>query len=226
MMGSPTTESGRDDDETLHSVTLTKPFYCGKYEVTAGQWWIVMGNKPTDSDEVNPSAPVDAVSWDTCQMFLKKLCQLEGVPEGTYRLLTEAEWEYACRAGTDTALYNGDLTVTSGQCRNLDQVGWYAANSKNMTHAVGQKKPNAFGLYDMHGNAWEWCQDSYLMYPSSSVIDPTGEVSGITPYHVLRGGGSCVEASLCRSSNRIKIESHEAFWPLGLRLAATAPSLP
>jgi formylglycine-generating enzyme required for sulfatase activity len=223
-MGSPSRESGRDDDETQHQVTLTKPFYCGKYEVTQGQWEAVMGSNPSYLKKAGRDAPVENVSWEDCQAFLKKLCQMEGVPQGTYRLLTEAEWEYACRAGTSTGLCNGDLTSTTGHDRNLDEVGWYDENSGSQSHTVGQKKPNGWGLYDMHGNVWEWCGDWYGDYASDSVPDPLGPPSGVQ--RVDRGGSWGDYAGYCRSANRdycVRDSSHRL---IGLRLARITPSYP
>jgi C1A family cysteine protease len=159
-MGSPAREAGRDKDETLHQVTLTQAFYCGKFEVTQGQWQEVCGSNPSRFADAGPDAPVETVTWEECQTFVRALCEMEGVPEGTYRLLTEAEWEHACRAGSTTAYGFGDSVSALGQ------YAWYSDNGDSQTHPVGQTLPNAFGLYDMHGNVWEWCADWYGEYPS------------------------------------------------------------
>ncbi|MBP5320757.1 MAG: formylglycine-generating enzyme family protein, partial [Kiritimatiellae bacterium] len=134
--------------------------------------------------------PVEQVSWEDCQEFIAKGNKELGLE---FRLPTEAEWEYACRAGT-TGAYGG----TGG----LDEMGWYSNNSGSKTHSVGQKKPNAWGLYDMHGNVWEWCADWYDDYPPGSVTDPTGPAFGGN--RVLRGGGWCNLALHCRSAYRLR----------------------
>jgi formylglycine-generating enzyme required for sulfatase activity len=137
---------------------------------------------------------VETVSWDDCQAFLKKF-------GAGARLPTEAEWEYACRAGTTTALNNGKkLTSTEGQCPNLDEVAWYDKNSGGKTHPVGQKQPNAWGLYDMHGNVWEWCADWYGAYPTGAATDPQGSQTG--SFRVLRGGSWYYFAYNCRVAYR------------------------
>ncbi|MBR0237028.1 MAG: SUMF1/EgtB/PvdO family nonheme iron enzyme [Thermoguttaceae bacterium] len=183
MMGSPSSESGRDNDETQHQVTLTKGFWMMETEVTQKQWKAVMGNNP--SNFKGDDLPVESVSWNDCQEFCKKCTQL-GLP---VQLPTEAQWEYACRAGT-TGAYSG----------NLDEMAWYWDNSNKTTHSVGTKKPNAWGLYDMHGNVWEWCQDWKADYPSGSVTDPAGPSSGSV--RVIRGGSWCYIARFCRSAIR------------------------
>ncbi len=178
MMGSPPDEAGRDDDEMQRQVTITKSFYLQTTEVTQGQWERVMGKNPSYEKDCGDGCPVEAVSWNDVQGFLKKLNQKEGTNK--YRLPTEAEWEYACRAGSTTAFCFGDVV------RELGEYAWYDGNSEGRTHPVGQKKPNAWGLYDMHGNVWEWCQDWYGDYPSGDVTDPKGPPSG--KYRVWRGG--------------------------------------
>ena len=196
-MGSPGDEAGRKDEETQHRVRLTQGFYLGKYEVTQGQWEKVMGNNPSFFKKAGKDAPVEMVSWDDCQAFVAKL----SADGGEFRLPTEAEWEYACRAGTKPALNNGkDLTPTTGRCRNLDEVGWYDDNSGNTTHPVGQKKPNAWDLYDMHGNVGEWCNDFYGEYPAGEVTDPVGPTAARG--HVARGGSWHGTAGGCRSACR------------------------
>ena len=174
-MGSPTDELGRDDNEIQHQVTLTKPFYIQTTEVTQAQWQAVMGNNPSSNSSC-ANCPVETVSWNDAQDYIAKL-NTRG--EGTYRLPTEAEWEYAARAGSTTAFANGNITVTGSGCDPiLDLIGWYVYNAGAQTHPVGQKVANNWGLYDMHGNVWEWCQDWFGDYPSSAVTDPTGPTSG------------------------------------------------
>ena len=189
MMGSPSNESGRYDSEKQHSVTLSG-FQMMTTEVTQAMWTAVMGSNPSRWEGDN--LPVENVSWTDCQDFINKLNQRD--PGKNYRLPTEAEWEYSCRAGTTTLFHSGDRDS------DLDRVGWYDGNSGGKTHPVGQKQPNAWGLYDMHGNVWEWCQDCYGDYPSGSVTDPRGPSSG--SYRVYRGGSWRNNARCCRSANR------------------------
>ena len=178
MMGSPSNESGRDNDEKQHRVTLTKGYYMQTTEVTQRQWKAVMGSNPSGFKNCGDDCPVEKVSWKDVQAFIEKLNQREG--GNKYRLPTEAEWEYAARAGSTTRFSFGD---NEGR---LGEYAWYNSNSGSKTHSVGQKRPNAWGLYDMHGNVREWCQDWYDDYPSGSVTDPTGPHSGSR--RVLRGG--------------------------------------
>jgi formylglycine-generating enzyme required for sulfatase activity len=185
MMGSPVSETGRRDIETQHEVTLTKPFYMGKYEVTQEQWQVIMGSNPSEKKGVK--WPVGNVSWNDCQDFIRKL---NAKTNGGYRLPTEAEWEYACRAGTNTAYSFGD-SLTLGDAN-------YGPGGKSV--AVGSYKPNGFGLYDMHGYVWEWCEDWYSSYPTQAVIDPMGPATGT--YRVLRGGGFNNNKLSARSSGR------------------------
>jgi formylglycine-generating enzyme required for sulfatase activity len=175
VMGSPPDEPRRDDDEKQHEVVLSKPFYLQTTEVSQGQWKEVMGDimdNPSYFEECGDDCPVESVSWDMAQEFIGKLNQMEGTNK--YRLPTEAEWEYACRAETKTPFY-------TGECISTDQANYngnYPAKNcpkeeyRKKTVKVGSFQPNAWGLYDMHGNVWEWCQDWYGDYPSKSVPDP------------------------------------------------------
>ncbi len=216
-MGSPTDEPDRESDETQHEVTLSKGFYIQITEVTQGQWKAVMGSNPSQKSDCGDDCPVESVSWDDVQGFIEKLNQTEGTDK--YRLPTEAEWEYACRAGTTTAFANGDVTETvwCGYDPNLDQMGWYCGNSDNKTHPVAQKEPNDWGLYDMHGNVKEWCQDWKGDYPSSPVTDPTGPSSGT--YRVFRGGSWGNVAGHCRSAIRGWHDPDYRDHGLGFRVA-------
>ncbi|MCY3024062.1 MAG: bifunctional serine/threonine-protein kinase/formylglycine-generating enzyme family protein [Planctomycetota bacterium] len=207
LMGSPETEEGRNKDETQHEVMITKPFYMGKYEVTQEQHEAVTGKNPSTVEGVKN--PVWMVSWYDAQDFCKKatailspdrkvaekpLADARG-SQFVVRLPTEAEWEYACRAGTRTRFCSGDADSA------LADVAWYRPNSGNNTHPAGQKKPNAWDLYDMHGNVWEWCQDWYDDgYPRGAATDPKGATSGNR--RVLRGGCLNDLPVSCRSARR------------------------
>ncbi len=221
-MGSPPDEAPRGRDETQHEVTLTKAFYCGKYEVTQGQWESVMGSNPSNFTRVGRDAPVEQVSWKDCQVFVNKLCQTESVPEGTYRLLTEAEWEYACRAGTTTPFcYGNDLDSSMA---NFGTSSGRKGQYRRTTVKVGTFRPNGWGLYDMHGNVWEWCQDWHGEYSCGSVTDPPGPASG--DHRVHRGGSWGHDARNCWSALRYGSTPGNRFDSLGVRLARTAPSYP
>ncbi|MCU0915425.1 MAG: formylglycine-generating enzyme family protein [Planctomycetes bacterium] len=216
-MGSPVTEVGRSAGEVQHPVTLTQAFYCGKFPVTQGQWQRVMGTNPSSFPDTDPNAPVESVSWQDCQAFAKKLCEKEGVPEGTYQLLTEAQWEYACRAGTTSAYCFGDSDA-------LLQVYAWTLGSAEAPQAVGQKRANAFGLYDMHGNVREWCQDWYGAYPADAQTDPCGPVSGLS--RVVRGAGWDQGSAYHRSASRLGLATGSRSDSLGLRLARFLASSP
>ena len=185
MMGSPEDEVGRFDDEALHQVTITKPFYMQTTPVTQGQWEALMGNNPSyfKGDDL----PVECVSWDDCQEFIQRLSQSG---DGIYRLPTEAEWEYACRAGTSTPFVIGNGRDLDSTQANFDGNYPYGAGRKGLyreqTTPVKSFAPNAWGLYDMHGNVWEWCQDWYGDYLIGAVSDPQGPSSGV--FRVHRGG--------------------------------------
>ena len=218
-MGSPTSEISRASDETQHQVTLTKGFYLGVTEVTQWQWKAIMGSNPSYFGSCGDDCPVEAVSWNDCQEFIEKLNQQIG--SNKYRLPTEAEWEYACRAGTETPFYFG-MCLSTDQANyngNYPYSGCAQGVYRDTTISVKSFSPNAWGLYDMHGNVYEWCQDWYGSYPTGSVSDPDGPSSG--SHHVIRGGSWSDDSSLCRSADRYD------YWPgytnrhLGFRLART-----
>jgi len=210
MMGSPPDEKYRDNDERQHRVTLTKGFYLQTTEVTQRQWKTVMGNNP--SQFTGDNLPVESISWEDCQEFIRRLNQKEGMDK--YRLPTEAEWEYACRAGSRSTFSFGDDPA------QLGEYAWFGLTSKRTTHPVGQKKPNAWGLYDMHGNVWEWCQDWYGEYSSGDVVDPEGPPTDT--YRVNRGGCWFVLTSYCRSANRYYYSPRSTSRHLGFRVALRA----
>lgn len=201
LMGSPEDEVGHRDDETQHRVTITQGFWLGKYPVTQAQWEAVMGSNP--SRFKGSDLPVESVSWNHISEsggFLEKINGFAST-EGFFSLPTEAQWEYACRAGTTTALNSGkNLTSEDRTCSNLDEVAWYYQNSGDETHPVGQKKANSWGLHDMHGNVWEWCVDWHDDYTDEAQVDSRGPDSGTV--RVFRGGGWCYSASLCRVAFR------------------------
>ena len=202
LMGSPAGEADRDDDEVQHHVTLTKAFWLGKYEVTQGQWKAVMGDNP--SNFTGDGLPVEKVSWEDAMEFCGKLDRMDGnKPRGyVYSLPTEAQWEYACRAGTTTATAYGE-SLSSRQA-NFDGDNPYGGAPKgpylSKTTPVGSYRPNAWGFYDMHGNVREWCQDRYGDYPGSSVSDPEGPSTGAS--RVGRGGSWGNVGRYCRSADR------------------------
>ena len=211
QMEAPAWRGGRSGDRSLHMVHISQPFYLGKYEVTQEQWRAVLGDNPSHFTDCGDTCPVENVSWDDAQAFIEALNLREGGQ--AYRLPTEAEWEYATRAGTRTTYSFGNR-----QSR-LGLYGWYEDNAENTTHPVGSKRPNEWGLYDLHGNVWEWVADWYDDYPTSRVTDPRGPSSGT--HRVIRGGGWRHEARDCRSASRgIGLPAFRSGY-VGLRLART-----
>jgi formylglycine-generating enzyme required for sulfatase activity len=200
-MGSPTNEVDRFDNEGPQTaVTISRGYWMGKYLVTQGDYLALMGSNPSfftgDSNR-----PVETVNWFDATNYCDQLTQQERsagrIPTNSvYRLPTEAEWEYACRGWTSTRFSYGDDPGYT----NLTNYAWDFDNSSNMTHPVGQKLPNPWGLYDMHGNVWEWCQDWYGLYPGGIALDPQGSPLG--SYRVIRGGYWDGGATLCRSAMR------------------------
>jgi formylglycine-generating enzyme required for sulfatase activity len=201
-------DGGSGDEKPVHLVTIRQSFYMGKYEVTQAQWQAVMGNNPSGFKDCGGNCPVEQVSWDDAQNFINKLnASNDGF---RYRLPTEAEWEYACRAGT-TGDYAG----------NLSEMAWYSENSGNKTHAVGGKQPNAWGLGDMHGNVWEWCQDWYHETYYGAPSDGSAWVSGgEQKYRVLRGGSWNHVATFLRSANRSRDSPDSRYFGNGFRVVA------
>jgi len=190
-MGSPSSEKGRNEYEgPVHEVRITKPFYMGKYEVTQAQWKVVMGTTLSQQHDKakslwllkgeGPEHPMYYVTWEDATEFCKRLGR-------EFRLPTEAEWEYACRAGSRTRFHYGDDPNNS----ELDRYAWYYSKSDNQTHPVGRKKPNPWDLYDMHGNVNEWCSDRYVIisnYENAGSVDPTGPAFSKSFSCVYRGG--------------------------------------
>lgn len=205
MMGSI---NGNSDEKPAHQVTIREGFYMGRHEVTQRQWQAVMGNNP--SGHKGESRPVETVSWNDAQEYISKLNAQDD--EYSYRLPTEAEWEYACRAGT-TGDYSGVL----------DSMAWHSNNSGGRTHPVGQKQPNGFGLYDMHGNVREWCEDSYHSTYAGAPTDGSAWVSSgdRQQYKVSRGGSWDDSASGLRcASRRREAPDQRLRGVIGFRLVA------
>ncbi len=214
VMGSPDSESERGADEVRHRVTISRPFYLGVYEVTQAEYKSVTGRNP--SAHKGPTNPVEQVNWDEANEFCRKLSELpaEKAAGHRYRLPTEAEWEYACRAGTTTAYGFGNDKVL------LHEFGWFSGNSGvTRLHPVGRKKPNAWGLYDMHGNVWEWCHDWYGPFTNDHVVDPTGPTSG--DVRVDRGGSWHYIGRFCRSASRYRFTPAQRISVLGFRVLRT-----
>lgn len=218
-MGSPTNEVDRSDFEGPQTaVTISRGFYMGRNEVTQEEYLALMGSNPSFFNGVRPDLPdvtttdfgtdlkrpVERVSWGDATKYCSRLTQQEraagGIPiNSVYQLPTAAEWEYACRGWTSTRFSYGDDPGYT----NLTNYAWYAANSGGITHPVGQKLPNPWGLYDMHGNVREWCQDWFDTYLGGIATDPRGPATG--SYHVLRGGSWAYSGSLIRSASRLFI---------------------
>lgn len=215
MMGSPEDELGRDNDEMQHEVTLTEGYYMQTTPVTQGQWETVMGNNPSIYPDCGDDCPIGNVSWNMAQDFIGQLNALEDTDR--YVLPTEAQWEYAARAGSNTAFANGQITNILDD-PVLEGMGWYMYNSEGSVQFVAQKDPNAWGLYDMHGNVWEWVADWYGSYPSSAVIDPIAPTPESAIFRVVRGGSYTSLARHCRSANREKFPHDYSGHGVGFRL--------
>jgi formylglycine-generating enzyme required for sulfatase activity len=220
LMGSPSEEKDRNADETLHEVSITRPFYLGVYAVTQEQYIAVMGVNPSTFKE-DVKNPADSVSWESAEDFCRQLSFLRGC---IARLPTEAEWEYACRAGTRTPFSCGK-TLDAANIRfhlpeeeETNGMVW-----QQMTRRSGDFPPNAWGLYDMHGNVWEWAADYYGTYPEGPAIDPRGALHGA--YRVLRGGSWLNCAKTARSAMRGKTAADTVFSDIGFRVAVEAESL-
>jgi formylglycine-generating enzyme required for sulfatase activity len=224
--GSPPSERGREDDEVLHEVTLTRNFFLAEFEVTQTLWQEIMGTNP--SDTTCASCPVANVSHDEALAFCNRLSSRDGLQPcynqsvwnpaaDGYRLPTEGEWEYACRAGTTTAFCSG--AISSLDCDlsvPLELVGHYCYDGDDV-HSVGGRLANGWGLYDMHGNVWELCWDWYDAYAAGPLTDPAGPTHG--RQRVIRGGGWNSTAQLCRSASRSGVLPTWRAPSIGLRLA-------
>ena len=218
-MGSPDDEVGRRDDEgPQHWVELTYGYWLAAVPCTQTEWEAVTGKNPSRFKGAN--RPVEQVSWDDCQAFCQRLAERR--PGLEVRLPTEAEWEYACRAGTESAYNDGSVcTDPEGKDPALARLGWFRENSDRQTHDVGRLEPNAWGLHDMHGNVWEWCQDWYGDYAAEEQRDPVGPDMG--HFRVFRGGSWSYWARLCRSACRYRNSPVNRWLNLGFRLVAVQP---
>lgn len=213
LMGSPGTEYGHNSygDETLHEVTLTRPYYLGVYEVTQAQYEAVMGENPTDPVNLGPAKPVDHVRRADAVTFCERLSARFG---RTFRLPTGAEWEHACRAGTDTAYWHGD------DASALPMYAWYDQGAR-ISHDVGLLRPNPWGLFDMNGNLWEWIRDRYGDYPSAPQIDPAGPETGSDGD--MRGGCAYNGDTFQRSASRHAIHTEYTDSAIGFRVLLETP---
>jgi formylglycine-generating enzyme required for sulfatase activity len=237
MMGSPGSEIGPENKQTQHEVTISKDYYLGVTEVTQGQYEKVMGTNPSffqgdkvaernpDTDRVikevdSSNHPVEQVSWGDAIDFCKKLSDLPGEKAAgrVYRLPTEAQWEYACRAGSKSAYSFGESS------KSLGDYAWFAGKSNGQTHPVGEKKATAWGLYDMQGNVFEWCSDWYDEYPKGAVSDPTGPKEG--SLRVFRGGCWDGVAELCKSADRAWGLPSSRIYGIGFRVALSSSGIP
>ncbi len=220
MMGAPRDERGLDGDEMpQHQVTITQPYYLGKYVITQAQWELMMGENPSYYGG-HPNHPVESFTWNNCKAFIESL---NGLELGTFRLPTEAEWEYACRAGTTTRFSFGDALECSDEdefCELADQYMWWGGNDEIGGNAeapreVGLKLPNPWGLYDMHGNVLQLCQDWYGYYTRGSQVDPQGPETGTL--HAARGGFYDFSFKYCRSATH-HVMHNSGYYHYGVRL--------
>lgn len=219
VMGSPETEIRRDVNEIQHEVTLTQPFYLQSTEVTQQQWAAVMGTYPSHFENCGMDCPVENVRYSDVKKFLKRLNQMESTIH--YRLPTEAEWEYAARAGTNSAFFNGPMVIEGDFSTNpyLDSVGWYYRNSRHAPHRVAQKSANAWGFFDMHGNVWEWCSDWQRPYPFHAEMDPKG--AKFAKAKIRRGGSWAYYPEYNRSAYRSWFDPEDTKPDIGFRVAIT-----
>ncbi len=216
VAGSPLGEAGREAGETAHQVTLTGNFWLGAFEVTQAEWARVMGSNPSHFHSADGRLPVEQISWFEVQDFLRRLAVVSA--GNTFRLPTEAEWEYACRAGSATAYATGSRLTTADA--NINSDASVRPADRGGTRSVGSFQPNAWGLYDMHGNVWEWTSDEICAYPSPPVVDPRGVCgSGLK---VIRGGSWHFTADSARCALRYTHRPQDRGFSLGFRVVREA----
>lgn len=209
----PSCPARNDVERPVHQVTISEDFWMGQFDITQKQWQDVMGNNPSFNQAAGSNAPVEQVSWNDVQSFLAKVNAMQ--TRWTVRLPTEAEWEYAAKAGGTGETYGP-----------LDEIAWYKDNGNRTTHPVGQKKPNAFRLYDMLGNVWQWCQGWFGPYPSDAVTDPLGAPTGDA--HPIRGGCYYCDAVHERDARRNRDPGDHSARSIGFRIVAVTrePTVP
>jgi formylglycine-generating enzyme required for sulfatase activity len=211
IMGSQFDEPGRGEDEAPLRVNITKGYFLQTTEVTQQQWENVMGNNPANFNECGGDCPVENISWLDAKRFIDRLNRLEQTT--AYRLPTEAEWEYAARAGNQGWFcFGNDQNI-------FNEYAWYKGNSDGRTQAVAQKKPNAWGLFDVHGNVWELCQDWDGTYPAGTATDPSGPSKGY--YRVARGGAWYYPMLHARNANRFYVLEDDENYTVGFRIVMT-----
>ncbi|MGB7218643.1 MAG: formylglycine-generating enzyme family protein [Vicinamibacterales bacterium] len=214
-MGSPASEAGREAQETPHDVVISRPFYLGKFEVTQAQWQAVMGSNPSWFPSEDRNVPVEQINWYEAQEFVERLTLQS--PGSRFRLPTEAEWEYAARAGTSSAYSTGStLTVEQANYDGRYEPGGTPEAFRGRPVAVGSFPPNAWGLHDMHGNVWEWCEDNHCPYASGPAVDPLIRCG--SPLRVIRGGSWYFRADSARSALRYTHRPIDRGFSLGLRI--------
>jgi formylglycine-generating enzyme required for sulfatase activity len=222
VMGSPASEAGRELQEVQHEVVISRPFYLGKFEVTQGQWQTVMHANPSWFQAGDKNMPVERINWFEAHEFVNRLASQS--PGSTFRLPTEAEWEYAARAGT-TSAYSTGATLTTRQA-NYDDPPSRGPTAEREAGGrpvrVGSFPPNAWRLHDMHGNVWEWCEDELCQYPTGRVIDPVGQCG--SPLKVIRGGSWYFGADSARSALRYTHQPMDRGFSLGLRIVRESAS--
>lgn len=212
LIGSPNDEPGHSPAETQHLASFLKPFYLAVTEVTQQQWDAVMGPNANPSHFRLPQRPVEEISWTQAREFCRRLAQREGLPDNAYRLPTEKEWEYACRAGANTAFCFGNQT------ERLTDFADFEGNNYRRTAPVAQRRPNAFGLHDMHGNVWEWCLNLFSPYPGDHT-----DYGEALAWRTIRGGNWYVPAADCRSAARSRLPDQSVGNMLGFRVLRVIP---
>jgi formylglycine-generating enzyme required for sulfatase activity len=219
MMGSPENEVGRYEDEFQHKVELTNGFWLGDTPVTQALWEVVMGTNP--SQFRGPNNPVEQVSWQDCQEFIARLnVRIETL---NARLPAEAEWEYACRAGTKTATWVGDLqSGQEAEAPLLDTIAWYIGNAGGTPHPVAQKAANPWGLYDMLGNVWDWCDGELSHYAGDPRNLLVSSMPSMSAQQVFRGGSWGSNTNFLRAAYRFNLTRFNRYDDVGLRLARSA----